>query len=85
VLGVLPFLSPAGAVLILSELAKLGSTEYPVNKNFIEFSMKSPDGAFLQMQRNRKEGCTCREQLFDLYPEQVKDTKYWNLVTGAVQ
>ena len=76
-LGVLPFLSTTGATLILSELAKLGKSEYPVNKNFIQFSMKTPKGSFVQMQRHRKEGCICTEQTLKLYPSQITKTKYW--------
>ncbi len=79
-LGVLPFLSTTGATLILSELAKLGKSEYPVNKNFIQFSMKTPKGSFVQMQRHRKEGCICTEQTLKLYPSQILNTKYWKLV-----
>ena len=80
-LGVLPFLSTASATLILSELAKLGRTEYPVNKNFIGFSMKTHEGSFVQMQRNRKEGCICTEQTLELYPSEITNTKYWKLAT----
>jgi hypothetical protein len=79
-LGVLPFLSTAGAILILSELAKLGKSEYPVNKNFIQFSMRTPEGLFVQMQRHRKEGCICAEQALELYPSQITNTKYWKSV-----
>jgi hypothetical protein len=79
-LGVLPFLSTAGAILILSELAKLGKSEYPVNKNFIQFSMRTPEGSFVKMQRHRKEGCICSEQTLELYPSQITSTKYWKSV-----
>ena len=79
-LGVLPFLSTAGAILILSELAKLGRSEYPVNKNFIQFSMRTSEGSFVQMQRYGKERCICREQPTNLYPSQIRNTKYWKLL-----
>jgi hypothetical protein len=79
-LGVLPFLSTASAILILSELAKLGGSEYPSNRNFIQYSMRTPKGSFVQMQRYRKEGCICREQSLNLYPSQIKNTKYWKLL-----
>jgi hypothetical protein len=81
-LGVLPFLSTAGAIMILSELEKLGKSEYPVNKNFIQYSMRTPKASFVQMQRHRKEGCICREQTLNLYPSQIRNTKYWKLVTA---
>jgi hypothetical protein len=80
-LGVLPFLSTAGAILILSELAKLGRSEYPVNKNFIQFSMRTSEGSFVQMQRYEKERCICREQPTNLYPSQIRNTKYWKLLS----
>lgn len=81
VLGVLPFLSTASATLILSELAKVGMTEYPINKNFIEFSMKTREGSFQQMQRNGKQDCICTEQTLELYPSEITKTKYWELAT----
>jgi hypothetical protein len=80
-LGVLPFLSTAAATLILSELAKIGDTEYPINKNFIEFSMKASDGLFQQVQRKRRQDCICTEQTLDLYPNGIRETKYWELST----
>jgi hypothetical protein len=81
-LGALPFLSTSAAILVLSELAKLGKSEYPVTENFITFSMKIPKSSFLKIQRHRKEGCICAEQAIELYPSQIKNTKYWKLATS---
>jgi len=80
-LGVLPFLSTAAATLILSELAKIGREGYPINKNFIEFSTKTSEGSFQQIQRNRKQDCICTEQTPDLYPIEIRNTRYWKLAT----
>ena len=79
VLGVLPFLSPAAAIIILSELAKTGSTKYPLNENFVQFSMKQCGSEFLRMVRGPVSGCVCRQQRLTHYSDEIKSTKLWHL------
>jgi len=77
--GVLPFSSPSAAVLILAEMAKMPLTNYPVNEDFVEFSMRRLGLDFLTLQRGPKEGCICNDQSTDLYPVEVKSSKFWRL------
>jgi len=77
--GVLPFLSTTAAVLILAEMAKIPLHDYPINKDFVEFSMKDLDASFLAIQRRAENGCICNEQTLDLYPKEVKTSKFWGL------
>jgi hypothetical protein len=77
--GVLPFSSPSAAVLILAEMAKMPLANYPVNEDFVEFSMKKPGLDFLTFQRGAEEGCMCNEQSTDLYPIEVKTSRFWRL------
>jgi len=81
--GVLPFSSPSAAVLILAEMAKMPMTSYPVNEDFIEFSMKKLGLDFLSLQRGAEEGCICNEQSADLYPIEVKNSKFWRLSVNS--
>lgn len=78
VLGVLPFLSPASAVLILAEMAKIGLDDYPINKNFIDFSLSPPSGMSIQMIES-KMNCMCNTQILNSYPDQIKRSKFWRL------
>lgn len=78
ILGVLPFLSPTGAVMILAEMAKMALSDYPINKDFIEISMRHPGGISLQM-RKAKLGCMCNQQNVDFYPREIKTSKFWRL------
>jgi hypothetical protein len=80
VLGVLPFLSTSGAILALAEMGKMQLGDYPVNRNFIEFSMKSPNGSFMSTQRSPQPECICKEQVIDLYPAEMKNSRFWKLV-----
>ncbi len=77
--GVLPFLSPAASVILLSELAKVSLPGYPFNSNFVTFSLRRPEGQFLQLQKPPRENCLCKDQPIDIYPPQIKSTKYWDL------
>jgi hypothetical protein len=79
ILGVLPFLSATAAVLILAEMAKIPLDKYPINKDFVEFSMKNPNSSFLTTQRNAERGCMCNEQSVDLYPKNITRSKFWRL------
>jgi len=74
--GVLPFLSPTAAVLILAELGKM-TNHSPLNKNFIQFSMKQIDPFFLTLQRQPDKFCICNNQLIDDYPREIIDSKFW--------
>jgi len=76
--GVLPFLPTAASVALLSEMAKVSLSNYPVNRNFVTFSFGRPEAQFVQLQNEPKENCICREQSLDLYPTQIRATKYWN-------
>jgi len=80
ILGVLPFLSPMSAVLLLAEMAKMAFSPYPISSNFVEFSFKTSTGTFLQNTGQIKEDCICRSQEIDTYLELIKKTKYWYLV-----
>jgi hypothetical protein len=77
--GVLPFSSPSAAVLILAEMAKMPLASYPVNEDFVEFSMRKLGLDFCTLQRGAEEGCICNEQSTDLYPIEVKNSKFWRL------
>lgn len=72
--GVLPFLSPTSAVLILAEMAKMSMPDYPINKNFLQFSMKSSENNIFQMQRNKNEKsyCYCLKQKYAIFPDKSK-------------
>lgn len=74
--GVLPFLSPAAAVLVLAEMAKMPFEKYPVNPNFIAFSMK-PQFGFILDQRGPRPGCMCTEQKPEVYDELRSSSKFW--------
>lgn len=83
ILGVLPFLSPMSALLILTEMAKMAfSKKYPVNFDFVEFSFKKPEGIFLNSTGKIKKCCNCRSQETETYLEPIKKTKYWYLVNN---
>lgn len=77
--GVLPFLSATAAVLILAEMAKMPRDDYPINEDFVEFSTRDLDTSFLTIQRTPENGCLCNEQTVDLYPKEVKSSRFWGL------
>jgi hypothetical protein len=80
ILGILPFLAPASAIIVLAELTKLSCKDsYPINNNFVEFSMKTSTGRFQQFQRKAQPCYVCSDQSIDLYPQNIKETKYWYL------
>lgn len=57
VLGVLPFLSPASAILTLAEVIKLRNySSYPINNNFIQFMVKV-GAEFRSLQMSKKPSC----------------------------
>jgi len=80
VLGVLPFLSPTAAVLVLAELGKMSTQDFPVNNNFIQYTMKTTDSQFISYQRSADKSCICQDQDINDYPEEIKTTKYWSKV-----
>lgn len=83
ILGVLPFLSPAASVLLLAELIKLSNVNYPINVNFIEYSLQSP---FYHNKYFRKpiKSCTCSKQFSGIYKKYRDSTKFWNLENYTV-
>lgn len=78
ILGTLPFLSPAGSVLVLAELGKVHLNAFPINKNFVEFSMKPLFGNIVT-QRGQKKGCICNDQSFNLYKQFRGNSKFWSV------
>jgi len=81
ILGVLPFLSPLAAILLLAEMSKMAFSNYPVNANFVEFSFVASIGNFLASTGQINEDCICLRQDIRTYPEPIKKTKYWHLVS----
>jgi len=77
--GVLPFLSPAAAILTMAEMAKIPLAGYPMNDDFIEFSLRNIDGNFVQSQRKHLEECLCKDQPISLYPKEITSGKFWHL------
>ncbi len=82
ILGVLPFLSPMGAILLLAEMAKMAFSEYPVNSNFLDFSFRTSVGNFLPSAGQINDDCICRHQEINTYLGSIKKTKYWYLVNN---
>lgn len=80
ILGVLPFLSPMSAVLLLTEMEKMAFSTYTVSSNFVEFSFKTSTGTFLKSTGQINEDCICRSQRIETYLEPIKKSKYWYLV-----
>ncbi len=78
--GVLPFLSTTTATLVLAEMAKIPLNDYPITKNFVEFSTKSPEGVFIQIQRKAEPDCVCQTQPISHYPGEIKRSRFWRLV-----
>lgn len=78
--GVLPFLSTTAAVLLLAEMAKIPLNNYPINEDFVEFSMRNLDTSFMKINRRAKKECICNEQSLDLYPKEIERSKFWKLV-----
>ena len=76
ILGVLPFLSPAAAVLIMTEMAKMPEKNFPMNDNFINMSLK-PQFGHIQLQHSAKKGCDCNEQSLELFRVLRKNSKFW--------
>ena len=80
-LAVLPFLPAASSILVLAEMAKLGLQRYPVNGNFVQFSMKGAKNSdFMNWQRSPDPECyVCKSQHLDIYPQEIKNSLFWNL------
>ena len=72
----MPFLSPAAAVLLLAEMAKLGEKNYPLNENFVEYSIKHP---FLSHVFPKKPiiSCTCQNQSPTIFKKYRAGSKFW--------
>jgi hypothetical protein len=77
VLASLPFLSPASAILALSEIAKLGLEKYPVNENFLEYSFKAGhQGIFLPTSKAPTPCYVCKGQDAEIYEQIIRVAKY---------
>jgi len=80
ILGILPFLAPASALIALTEIYKLNTDpNYSDGPSFVEFSMRKATGGFVGSLRGAKQCYVCRDQSLDLYPKYIQDTKYWRL------
>ncbi len=77
ILGVLPFLSPAASVFLLAELIKLSNSNYPINVNFIDYSIKSPFN-HIKYFRQPNNSCTCSKQFPNIYEKYRGFTKFWS-------
>lgn len=81
-LGILPFLSPVAAVLILAEIIKmnmLGEIEYPANPNFAIVSLKDVlDSNIISFARPPKKNCPiCVSQDETNYHKGYRKSKYY--------
>ncbi|MBI4744219.1 MAG: ThiF family adenylyltransferase [Actinobacteria bacterium] len=77
--GVLPFLSPASAIILLAELAKIGRGTPLAKDNFIQFSMKGKANKFISSRRSPDKDCICKDQDLKIYPKEIIKTKFSNL------
>jgi len=75
--GVLPFLSPLSATILLSEIAKLLDSHQGRPENFVSFSTRNRHGRFVSLRREPEPDCLCRDQTLELYPTQVKSSRFW--------
>lgn len=78
ILGTLPFLSPASATLLLSELIRL-SQGYVLPSNFTIFSLKlNGHNIFQNLKQISDKNCpVCNSQFEQIYHKQNQNTKYW--------
>jgi hypothetical protein len=79
IIGMLPFLSAASSLLVLTDLAKLSSNNFPINYNFLEFSFATRCGLFVNLPNKRKPCYICKTQDDGLYKHFRRNTKYWYL------
>ncbi len=79
VLGVLPFLSTASAILMAAEIAKLGLEGYPINNNFVQFSFKNPSEDLMVIPRVKNDDCICNTQQLEIYERFAGMSKFWKL------
>lgn len=77
-LGILPFLSPASAIITLAELVKYNIMIETAPENFIEFSMKSKgNSTFRSLQMPKKVDCPgCSTLYEDIYKAFLTKSKY---------
>ncbi len=68
------------AILVLAEMAKMHIPGYPLNSNFLDFSFKTSTGIFLPSTGSLRKDCICNNQELNMYLEQIKKTRYWDLV-----
>lgn len=76
ILGTLPFLSPAAAILIMADMAKLANKQFPINKNFIEMSLQRPFSKII-VQKSPVTNCICNSQSSSLYHKYRQNSKFW--------
>jgi hypothetical protein len=78
ILGVLPFLSPSAAIISLSEILKLSLSNYPLNRNFHQYSFKNLfEAEFIGQQKDRHSNCAvCSNQHNDMHIHFTSHTKY---------
>jgi hypothetical protein len=79
VLGVLPFLAAASAIITLAALHRLNYQTFISMPNFLQFSMKSPNGIFVPMEREPKGCLACKEQEADIFPRYIQESMHWHL------
>ncbi len=80
VLGVLPFLSPASAVIMFAEMAKLASN-IKSKGNFINMSIEPPFG-HLELTYSAKNDCICNTQPLEIFSKFRENTKFWKLANN---
>lgn len=86
IFGTLPFLSPACAVLVLAEIAKIAMRKFDREKNFTLYSFKPKTGGeFICQSRLPASMCPgCKDQSITLHQKYAGKSRYWNL-TSSVQ
>ncbi len=84
IIGVLPFLSTASAVLVLTEIIRANAFKIRSSVNQSIFSF-SPIGGmkFLSLTRKKISDCPkCSKQYLGIYPNEIKRTKHWTKSDG---
>ena len=82
ILGMLPFLPPIASVILLADIFKINSglvSEF----NYAEFSLRNQTNGIIKLPRVPDPCYVCRDFTEAVYPEKVKESKYWKIVTNA--
>lgn len=79
ILGVLPFLSPTSAAMVLAELGRLTVNTNKFNKNSINLSFRTtPLNYIIKTQKSPNKNCPiCPNQDPNIYPLERTKSKYW--------